>query len=479
MKAFSTEFKVGLFTIAAGLLIGYMFLFLNPKLFESTDYKTYYTVMRNAAGLVPNSHVRTNGVLIGKVKSVVLEDNATRITIEVDSEIKIPKGSTAEIKEKGFFGDNYLEIVRSDSNEVIPDGGFISHRADAMDMSAMLSVMGDIARDVKKVTSSLAGAMGGKEGEQRILDIVENIRDVTTDLRDVLSENKKDVTAIVQNLKVATDGLKEVLDQDNRDKVDRILASFDESMTEVKSATKNIKLISERVEKGEGTIGRLVNDDTTISEIEGALKDLREVLGAASKTQINVDTHSEFRKDETNQIYFNVALQTRPDRYYLLGFTDFTNNVKETRTETLENDSGDADRPASIRTRETVREDKALRFNLQFAKRWYFAALRLGLFESSGGVAADTYFFKDRLRMSFEAFDFKSKNNERRRTAHFKTYAQVNFLNHLYAMVGIDDFTRKVPGTDKVDDLNYFVGAGLFFNDQDLKAFLGTATLAK
>jgi phospholipid/cholesterol/gamma-HCH transport system substrate-binding protein len=112
------------------------------------------------------------------------------------------------------------------------------------------------------------------------------------------------------------------------------------------------------------------------------------------------------------------------------------------------------------------------------AKRWYFVALRFGLFETTGGIATDMYFLRDKVRFTVEAFDWDTQDKTIRRNAHLKTYASVLFYNHLYAMAGVDDPTRTDPETGKAKkDLNYFFGAGLSFTDEDLKAVLGTAAL--
>ena len=55
-----------------------------------------------------------------------------------------------------------------------------------------------------------------------------------------------------------------------------------------------------------------------------------------------------------------------------------------------------------------VDKDKFL-FNAQIGKRWRDIAVRGGMFESTGGVGTDYYAFNDRLKMTFEAFDFEHR----------------------------------------------------------------------
>lgn len=502
MKATATEFKVGIFTLVGIGATVFAIFILSPDLFKSRIMKTYYTELKDASGIMPKTQVKTNGVNIGKVTSVDLTVNATRVTFQIRADVEVPVGSTLEVRTVGFLGDKFLEIHRVEEVQgIIPEGALIPKNTQNVDLNEVVSLVGEIARDVKKVTLTLRNVVGSAEGEKTIANIVgnveatteharilleENRRDfrsmvanlekVTSTLRSSIGDRERDMQAIVTNIRTFTDSLNQVLNEDNRDKLASILENFDQSMAEVQGATKSIKLISEKVEKGEGTLGRLVNDDKVLSELEGAVKDIRDVIAPANKLQIGVDFHGELRTDESAQNYVNLVFRTRPEAYYLVGFTDKQAEIVDRTTETIDGDASDQ----KTRIKETTRRQNQLAINLQIAKRWYNAAVRFGLFESSGGFAADYYLFRDRFRMTAEAFEWKGKGNDTRRVAHLKAYASVLFFNHLYTMAGIDDPTRLDPATGKVDqEKNYFIGAGVSFNDQDLKALFGAAALAK
>ncbi len=494
LKTLGTEFKVGLFAVVAVATLVYMFFVLNPESFKSRDYVTYYTVLKNAAGIVTKTHVKTSGVSIGKVKQVSLDGATTKVLIDLDKTVKIPVGSRIEIRSVGLLGDKHLEVVRpEDLGQYIEGNGFIPQSDDSVDMEALIGLVGDIAKDVKKVTNSLANVLGTKKGEQSMANIVDNIEKFTKDLKEttetlkkVVGDREEDLQDIVTNVRdgvrdvrAFAANLRDVLDDENRAKIDRILASFDETMVDVKGSARNINLIAQKVEKGEGTLGKLVNDDTTITEIEGAIRDIRKVIAPATKLQIEVDGHVEVRKDQNSQTYFNLLFRTRPDRFYLVGISDTHYRNRETTTETQTATDNDKDGLPDVTVKEKIRDEQALRINLQMGKRWYYATLRAGLFETTGGVAGDLHFFNDRLKLTLEAFDFNSQDKTIRRTAHVKTYASALFYNHVYAMIGIDDPSRTDPKTNKADkDINFFVGGGLTFNDQDLKALFGAAALA-
>jgi phospholipid/cholesterol/gamma-HCH transport system substrate-binding protein len=475
MGELGTEFKVGLFTLL-GLVATIISIFvLSPELFDGNDKKTYYTILADASGILEKTHVKTNGVNIGRVRTIELSDRATKVTMEIRKDVLIPEGSKIVVRTVGFLGDKFIEIIRPrDVEAPIESGGFIPRSKDSSDLQEVISLLGSIGKDIKKVTENLSAVLGEERGRRSIDRIVSNIEQFSEDAKGILAENRDNVRDLVSNLKDFSETMKDVMNDENRQRLDRILTNFDSSMQEVEGATKNIKLISDRIERGEGTIGKLVNEDDALVELEGAIKDIREVLAPVNKLEIGVETRAEIRRNDTSQTYFNLTFQTRPDYYYLIGFTDLDERVRRTQTETIDQDPND-----NVTTiREQIEDDRALRFNLQFAKRWQWFGARLGLFESTGGVAADMYFFDDRLRVSLEAFDF-SQSADVRRTAHLKAYASALFFNHIYAMVGVDDPTRIDPQTGEVDkELNYYGGAGLTFTDQDLKTLFGMAAIA-
>ena len=496
LKDLGTEFKVGLFAVASATVLGLMLFVLNPAMLSKHDENEFYTILQDAAGIIAKTQVKTNGVNVGKVKSVDLLVNTTKVVFQVDASIKVPVGSKVEIRTRGLLGDVYIEIVRvADTGQFIEAGGLIPKSDEQTDMAGIMQLVGQIGKDVKKVTGVLANVMGTESGERSLQNILGNIETLTADLRktgdtirSAVGDNPEAVKNIVVNLdkslaslRTFSSNLNEVLDEDNKERLNRIIASFDDSMIEVKGATKNIRLISEKIEKGEGTIGRLVNDDSTLDEIEGAVKDIREALGATNKMQIYVDGRTEARADKTSQTYLNVRLQTRPDRYYLIGMTDTQEALRDTVVESPETTPADGSRPASVKTRERITERKAIKFNLQMARRWYFFTARIGLFESSGGLAGDFHMFGDKLQLSFELFDIKTYDNEWRSVGRLKTYASILFFNHVYAMFGADDMTRKKnPMTyEEKKGPVPFAGAGITFNDQDLKSIFGAASLAR
>ena len=258
MSNLGTEFRVGIFTLLGLVATCFAVFVLNPDIFEREQKKQFYTILKDAAGIMPKTHVKTNGVTVGKVLSVQLHTNSTKVVIEIREDVKVPRGSTIEIRTVGFLGDKFLEIKRVDESlGLIDPGGMIPRSPDTADLNEVIALVGSIAKDIKKVTANFAAVLGDEEGKQTLDNIVKNIEDITHGVKGVIDDNREDFASVISNLKVFTTNLNDVLDEENKEKFDRIIAAFDDSMIEVKGATKSINLIAEKVERGEGTRGIL------------------------------------------------------------------------------------------------------------------------------------------------------------------------------------------------------------------------------
>jgi phospholipid/cholesterol/gamma-HCH transport system substrate-binding protein len=484
------EFKVGIFSLAALLVIAYMFFVLSPDMFRSRSENNYFTIIDDASGIVAKTQVKTSGVVIGKVKIVQLDGNQSRIDFSISSDTKLPRDSEVAIKEKGLLGDVFLEVIRAEDKGVyLKNGDYLAPAKEQASISKLISAANSIGKDIKKITSAFADVIGGEDGRKNLSSIVTDVRDVASSLKGILSENREglkhiianldrttqsldgivsgrkgDLAQVVTNFREITESLRDVLRPENREKFDKILSSLEGSMG--------------KINKGEGSLGRLVNDDKLIENVEGAVKDLRELIAPAKKMQVAIDFHAEYRGDSRTQGYISVMLQPRPDKYYLLGITDVIEAEKDSFVERVPPRPGETspDALSSTRYHTTSVERKNLRFNVQYAQRWDIVQFRFGLFETTGGIATDFFLLDNTIRVSLEAFDFRKTTQ--RNFARIKTYASILFFNHVYAMLGVDDLTRVDPSTGKKAKPYYFIGTGFRFTDDDLKGLFGLASTA-
>jgi phospholipid/cholesterol/gamma-HCH transport system substrate-binding protein len=91
--------------------------------------------------------------------------------------------------------------------------------------------------------------------------------------------------------------------------------------------------------------------------------------------------------------------------------------------------------------------------------------------ESSGGIGAEYYMLDDKIKFSVDAWNFSSKEPGNENT-HVKTTVSYYLNKLLFLDAGYDNFLNAGRRAG-------FVGAGLRFDDEDLKYLMGSVPLPK
>jgi phospholipid/cholesterol/gamma-HCH transport system substrate-binding protein len=224
------------------------------------------------------------------------------------------------------------------------------------------------------------------------------------------------------------------------------------------STVSNVQDITRKINEGEGTIGRLVNDDALIRDVEEIVDDAGDFVDRITRLRAQVGLRSEYNfRASSLKTYVSLRLIPKEDKFYLIEVVDDprgrTRFVDRT---TLTNDPL---QPPVLR--ETIAETTSdLKFSFQFGKQWHFMTGRFGIIESTGGVGLDAEFLDDTLKLSLDVFDFQADTWPR-----LKWLFSWEFVQHVYVAAGVDDIVNEV-GRD------YFLGLGVTFTDDDLKSLL-------
>jgi phospholipid/cholesterol/gamma-HCH transport system substrate-binding protein len=450
---FSTpEFKVGALVVIVSGLIGIMSLKVNegPGLFSRQ--KRFYFDIGDAGGLVENSAVKSSGIKVGTIEKIELVETGARIRILVGHDIKLRKSGAVELRSDGILGDRHVELILgSTDDELLESGSQILGAKETGSLNAMMKEVGKITESLSALAQTLNKAASNQgDRETTIGRIILNIEKLTQDISEMTGKNKNKIGEIVDNVHSITESLDGFISDDSPEGFKAGWEKAVASLHRIDNTLKNFEEISGKINRGEGTIGRLVNDEETVEKLNSVLDGANDFIGGAGAMETSVDFHSEFLADASlTKSYLNIKIQPGLDRYYMLGIVDDPRGViEETRTETSGTTTGDI---TEIRTFKNE-----MKFNAIFAKTFYNFTLRGGLMESSGGVGMDYAFLTNKMVFSVDAFDFDDVN--------LRAYLRFNVFKGIY-LTGGGDYLSD-------DDLrSSFVGAGIFITNDDLKMF--------
>ncbi len=482
MHKLSVEAKVGLLVLGGSIILLWMTFAVGKFEFGAKKGYTIEAVFDSVAGLDTKAAVRMAGVKIGTVEAVELEDTRAKVIMRIMPDVRIRRGSRAGIKTMGLLGEKFVEITPpepgdqggkgagqspldppgdppADRAAYLQPGETIQITASPSDVDRLIGQLSALSDDIKQVTASLRQVFGSERGTRSMEDILADLRQTTANIKDFSHTLKSDGSELVMRLNELTASLNSVVGE-NRDNLKMTMENIREASKNAELALASLEETSKKIERGEGTLGKLVTDDSMYNNIDSAAKGLTDYVSRVERMKTVLSFRSEYMFPDAKS-YFTLDLKPKPDKYYTLEIiSDPRAKFSQTITQTS---------PGTTVTTNSY-EDK-LRFSVLFVKRWGNLALRLGLMESTGGIGGEYYMLDDRIKFSLDAWNFSSKEpgNE---NAHLKTTVTYYLGKTVFLNAGYDNFLNS-------DLRSGFVGAGLRFDDEDLKYLLGSAPIPK
>lgn len=252
----SNEAKVGLFVVA----IIVVFIVLAFKIGElSLSKKDTYNitmVFSTVEGLKNGSQLELAGVQVGSVKHIELnKDYSAVVTASVEEDIKIPIDSTASIATKGVLGDKIIILKPGNSKNTIEPGGNLARTTIPPSLDTLLEQLGQIAGNLTHLTGALSNTLGD---EERLETILMNFQQLSEDSAAVMAENREDITTIVSSMKDVSVALVEI----------------SENFT---GTSQDLGDIVGTIKSGNGTIGKLVYDDSLYVSLTSSMESLQKI----------------------------------------------------------------------------------------------------------------------------------------------------------------------------------------------------------
>jgi phospholipid/cholesterol/gamma-HCH transport system substrate-binding protein len=506
LRKYLTPFRVGLLVLAAATFTTIFFTFAKKGGLSAGESLKVFAYFRDASGLSKKSRVQIAGISVGEITDISLEGGKAKVSLKVRRDVNLRQDAALTKRSESLLGDFVLDLYPgSDAAPPMPDGGEIKKVIDSQGVETVFNALGRITADIQAVTGSLREVFGSEKGEgalQRIVDnlvklsetfdtsvsgsaekldsILRNFETISSQVRSLTTGEEGAVREIVANIQNITRDVREVvgsLKQAVGTPADggadgAAMANARQMIDHLDSSLSNLEQITKRINEGQGTIGALVSDETLGRKIKETVEDVSDYASKLTRLQIEVGIKSEYLVSQgSSKQSLGIKLIPRPDKYYLIELVDDPRGFVS--TDIIQRNPPGTEEPATQVQRITRSQ---LKFSAEFAKRYYFATLRFGIIESSGGVGADLHFFNDSLTIRTDAFNFASQDL---RYPRVRTAIRLQAFQHLFATIGVDDIlnrqVRDVLTNNLIAGRDFFFGGGVFFTDDDLKAILSAA----
>ncbi len=285
----SREIKTAILVIASILLFIWGYSFLKGRdLF--TNYKKLYVEYVNVEGLTVSSPVTINGLVVGKVNSIVINNETGKIKVEmqINSDFPIKKSSVAEIYAPSPIGGKQIAILPTKEGQDAVNGDFLIS-------SSKLGLTDELAKQIEplkdKITKLLDNANVMLENVNQVLDAKskENLRNslanlnetlaqfkgASKEVNEMLAQNKSKIIGTMSNVEKASANFSKVSDSLAKANIGQTVKNLEKTLA-------NVDKMMGDMQAGKGTMGKLMKDDAmynnftkTSKELELLLQDLR------------------------------------------------------------------------------------------------------------------------------------------------------------------------------------------------------------
>lgn len=279
-----SEFAVGFMVLAAFAVFFYSTLRVGACSFMESSGTRITAHFDDASGVGPRTEVSVAGVRVGEVESVELEAGRARLVLRIeDEDLSLPIDSEVTIRSRGMLGERLVAIEPGASDRFAVEGDTLLHTREAPNLDALLDSLASVSEDISQVTRSLRLVMGGAEGEEAVAAVVEDIRSVARQMRDFVDENQGSFTRVVGNLDAVSGNLESFTSQlvslgDEDQSLEELFDTFRSASLRMEEAVGHLASVSERLESGEGTLGKLLRDDVLYTKLDTSVTELQRTL---------------------------------------------------------------------------------------------------------------------------------------------------------------------------------------------------------
>ena len=276
MKYITKEVKIGIAGIAALCILVYGINYLKGiHLFKPTSY--FYVKFENVNGLTKSSPVFADGYSVGIVRNLYYDythPGNVVAEIDVDPDLRIPKGSTAELATEMLGGVRMNLLLANNPREKYEIGDTISGNLNNGMLEQVSNLMPQIEKMLPKLDSILT-SLNTVLGDPAIPATLHNVQSLTASITNTSRQLEKvmsnDIPQLTGKLNTIGDNFATI--SNNLKEIDYAAA-----MQRVDSTLANAKIITDKLTQKDNTVGLLLNDPALYNNLSSTAANAASLL---------------------------------------------------------------------------------------------------------------------------------------------------------------------------------------------------------
>jgi phospholipid/cholesterol/gamma-HCH transport system substrate-binding protein len=287
----SNELKVGFLALIAFLILYFGFNYLKGNdVFSSA--RVYYVEYENVDGLMVSNQVMINGIEVGKVKKVELQptkSNKILVTLRFSQDIVLPDKTVAVLSDGALLGGKIIRL-RLEGKGNLPEESFLKGETEVGVTSLLKERAIPVIANADSLLVSFRQISTKFDNTGTYLNTLlktsnETVSNINGSVNGIVADNRANVAQISANMKILSADLMETEKQ-----LRPLLTKFNtvadslqalrigKTLREVDLAVVSLKKIVQGLERGEGTAGKLIKNDSLYLGLNKTLVDLDKLL---------------------------------------------------------------------------------------------------------------------------------------------------------------------------------------------------------
>lgn len=264
----STEIKVGFFVFIGILALLYLTFKLGEEAFTPKDSYKLYAVFENVSGLAKGAKIEMAGVNIGKVGNIEL-------TPEGKAKVELLIYSKYKVQEDAEAYVKTYGVLGDKFVELKP--GFSKNylKPESMIANAHSAVsVDDLLANIGPTVEGLKELLGTEEGRQNLKILVANIKEASESFKGIAAKIEKGQGSLG---KLVTDDSLYVNLKETTEHLKAIARQIESGQGTLTQTVAHLEKVSKKLERGEGTLGKLINDESLYKELKQISTNLKDI----------------------------------------------------------------------------------------------------------------------------------------------------------------------------------------------------------
>lgn len=292
-KAKYSEFKVGIFVLAAILIVMFV-VFWTKGFIENKDLRDMKVYFQNVSGLNVGDPVTVKGVKMGKINSIEVTGDSVQVDFSIADDVKITNEYNVEIAVlelmggkavnidpgKGPLEINYNEPLKGGKNADI--GTMFRTVNDIMDdVKALIAQFGENSNNINKVLNNVNSLVSDENMQGSLRTTLRNFELTSRDLNTLVNENRVSLNNLQGKVGTTIDNVNTLIDESSPE-FKQTFENIETLTSKVDSLINNLNVIVSDVKDQKSGMGKFIYDEKfynninkTLLEIEMLTKKIR------------------------------------------------------------------------------------------------------------------------------------------------------------------------------------------------------------